>query len=95
MKNLNSKLISRIALILALSAIIVPASADEIDAFIKKSMVEEILLELKLNTERLFKIGLKDQSYIDPIEAKYLKQPLSIPVETEVEAKIVTTLVDI
>ncbi len=94
MKNLNSKLLSRIALILALSAIIAPASADEIDAAIKKAMVQEILLDLKLNAERFFKTGLKDQSYIYPIEAKFLKQPIRIPVETEVEAKIVTNLID-
>ena len=70
-------------------------TADEIDAAIKKAMVEEVLLDLKLNAERLFNIGLRDQSYIDPIEAKYLKQQLRIPVETKVEVEIVTNLVDI
>ena len=82
MKNLNTKLISIIALILSLSVMITPASANEVEDALKKSMVQEILLDLKLNTKRFFNTDLKEQFYFDPIQVKYLKQPIRIPLET-------------
>ncbi len=84
MKNLSTNLLSRIALILALNAIITPASADDNDTVHKKSMVQEILLDLKINAENLFNI--------EPIQVQFLKQPLRIPPETEVESKVVTNI---